>query len=640
MNPEAAYAPVLIGDDPAFVVLARSPDPQAVEAFGWMIGADSDGVPFGAGPVLLPASAVAGGAEGIAGELLRHVTPEHRENANLVPLLAGFGLVPGRDVPADGALAALIGLDAARADPVAAGHMLDAAGFEGVRERIDARALHALRAAERIDVSSYLFFSGDGPKADHRRQAADTYPLLAGAMARLPTVKMRIDAGSSLADAFEMAMGRREDGRPTLPKAALKRLQGVDWPADDMAPEHLAEALGTISPQNVPRSKADFEAFAAVASTVGRLLPSVGLTFDVLAADSQGKWAEFRKRTAKAAMDRRPPQGLEGEDLIRWHKNPPPPDESADALRAACIDLEDMVDTMARTLVLPAAATISDQMPIVGEIQRRQAREVAAQILIGTKTAPGAFLATRAWHGRAMEMLAEIRGGDPKLIEEISRKVADDGWAPIANGMVAPNGLHIVPLTDPRALADEGRGWGNDRGDTLNPDGSHGLDHCVATKEASCRQGKMHVLSIRRVHPDGTFQRISTPSILGVPQGTTEIRDNEHRGFGNSNPSKEADEAWKWYRNGLRTGAIPINHEMIREVTVRERKRWSDDVARGALYDWRKEELLERAFAAWKPFLVKSMQQMPLADFLARAEIQDLSASLTGRRLAALHAAR
>lgn len=636
MRPDAAYAPLMIGSDPAFVVVGSSEE----GSIGWLVGADADGVPFGVGPVPLSDAALRDGAEGVGAELMRLVTPDQRDETNLVPLLAGFGLIPGRSIPPDGALAALVGPEAAHGDPVSAGHMLDAAGFEGVRDRVDARALRALRAAERIDVSSFLFFAGEGPKADHRRQAADTYPLLAGAMSRLPTVKMRIDAGSSLADALEMAMGRREDGRPTLPKAALKRLQGVDWPADSMAPEHLAEALGSISPQNVPRTKDDFEAFAAVASTIGRMLPSVGLTFDVLAADSQGKWAEFRRRTAKAAMDRRPPQDLEGEALAQWRKNPPPPDESATALRAACVDLEEMVDMFARTLVLPAAASASEEMPIVGEIQRRQAREVAAQILIGTKTAPGAFLATRAWHGTAMEMLAVIRGGDPELLERM-QTVAEDGWAPIAEGMTAPNGLFILPLTDPRQLADEGRGWGlTGQHSTLNKDGSHGLNHCVATKEAYCRQGTMHVLSIRKINADGSFQRISTPSIRGVQQGTTDVRDNEHRGFGNSNPSAEANAAWKWYSDGLRNGAIPINHDMIREVTVRERKRWSDDVARGALYDWRKDDLLERAFKAWQPYLPKAMQSMPVADFLARPDIQDLSASLAGRRLVALHAAR
>ncbi len=636
MKPDASYAPLMIGDSPAFVVVGASDDGP----IGWLVGADADGVPFGVGPVPLSEAALRGGAEGVGAELVRLVTPEQRDETNLVPLLAGFGLIPGRPVPKDGALAALIGLDAAHADPVSAGHMLDAAGFEGVRERIDARALHALRAADRIDVSSYLFFAGDGPKADHRRQAAGTYPLLAGAMSRLPTVKMRIDAGSSLADALEMAMGRREDGRPTLPKAALKRLQGVEWAADAMAPEQLAEALGSISPQNVPRTREDFDAFAAVASTIGRMLPSVGLTFDVLAADSQGKWAEFRKRTAKAAMERRPPQGLDAEGIAEWRRNPPPPDESVEALRAACVDLEEMVDMFARTLVLPAASAASDEMPILGEIQRRQAREVAAQILIGTKTAPGAFLATRAWHGTAMEMLAVVRGGDPELVERM-QTVAEDGWAPIAQAMTAPNGLFILPLTDPRMLADEGRGWGL-RGEesTLNADGSRGLNHCVATKESYCRQGTMHVLSIRRVNADGTFERLSTPSILGVPQGSTEIRPNEHRAFGNTNPSAEAAAAWKWYKDGLSSGAIPINHDMIREVTVRERKRWSDDVARGALYDWRKDELLERAFSAWRPYLPKAMQSIPLADFLARPDIRDLSASLTGRRLVALHAAR
>ena len=239
-----------------------------------------------------------------------------------------------------------------------------------------------------------------------------------------------------------------------------------------------------------------------------------------------------------------------------------------------------------------------------------------------------------------MEMLAVVRGGDPELVERL-QAVAEDGWAPIAQAMTAPNGLFILPLTDPRMLADEGRGWGL-RGEesTLNADGSRGLNHCVATKESYCRQGTMHVLSIRRVNADGTFERLSTPSILGVPQGSTDIRPNEHRAFGNTNPSAEAAAAWKWYKDGLSSGAIPINHDMIREVTVRERKRWSDDVARGALYDWRKDELLERAFSAWRPYLPKAMQSMPLADFLARPDIRDLSASLTGRRLVALHAAR
>ena len=163
MKPDASYAPLMIGDSPAFVVVGASDDGP----IGWLVGADADGVPYGVGPVPLSEAALRGGAEGVGAELVRLVTPEQRDETNLVPLLAGFGLIPGRPVPKDGALAALIGLEAAHADPVSAGHMLDAAGFEGVRERIDARALHALRAADRIDVSSYLFFAGDGPKADH-----------------------------------------------------------------------------------------------------------------------------------------------------------------------------------------------------------------------------------------------------------------------------------------------------------------------------------------------------------------------------------------------------------------------------------------------------------------------------------------
>jgi hypothetical protein len=502
---------------------------------------------------------------------------------------------------------------------------------------IDAEALKALRATAGFSRSDFAFYApGEGgadreQRRGQRLQAASAYPMLAAAMARNLRTKLAIDGAKPLVEALIDGFGGR-DGKSAFSKGSLRRLQGLDWPVPNgVTPEWLAEKIGSLPPDWFPKSPEEWDAFLSVARALGRTLPLVsGISFPDLVAGCAGKWIDFRKRLAKAYTDTRPPENLTEDQRRDWLRNPVVPDESFGALQNAVIELEHMIETFARLVVMPAAATIGgDAKPYLGESQRSAARHAAARLLFGGKNAASIFETSRHF-ATQLEHIQQIAAGEPE--RPAFRQVAEDGWAPLCNSVIAPNGVSIVPLTDPRELADEGRGLGGKS--PLNEDGSHGLSHCVGGYSESCRKHGHHIMSFRLINPDGTFKRLSTIELGPISQGDHDLKVRQHRGRNNNEPPVDARDAWDWFREAVRDARVPLNYEGIRQYLIGIVSRWSDDVERMCGYKWREENAIERSLRAFDPYLGKGLRGLPAERFTELPDVEAVGLEITPRRVA------
>src|SRR5690606_9208877 len=124
---------------------------------------------------------------------------------------------------------------------------------------------------------------------------------------------------------------------------------------------------------------------------------------------------------------------------------------------------------------------------------------------------------------------------------EVEITVAEDGWPPLCNPVQAPNGVWIVPLTDPRELNDEGRA-------APDSNGVCGLNHCVGGYAYACRSGRSHILSLRAGGSHGPgIKRLSTVEIMSVVPGEVDLNVRQHRGPSNRAPDRSATLALEWF---------------------------------------------------------------------------------------------
>lgn len=545
----------------------------------------------------------------------------------------GIGQRPANGSLADAGAAALEASAAGRMSREDANRSVQALLTEAIAPvmvAIDQGALRALRAAPAFSRSDFSFYATkDERRGLLRRQAADVYPILAGVMARNLRAKLAIDRAEPLAEALTSALGQRKDCVPVFGKALLRRLQGLEWPLrEGIGPEWLGEKLSVIPPEWFPKTPEDWEAFLTVADGLGRNLPQVlGVGFEDLVAGCGGKWKDFLKRIAKAYTDTRPPENLDDAERVEWLRTGGrSPDESPQALKNAAIDLEDMVDAYARLVVLPAAGTASgEDRPYLGEVQKIQARHAAARILLGGKNAAAMFEISRHYHTQAEHILNEATGTEQRKVE--FKQVAEDGWAPLCNQVRAPNGVFVIPLTDPRELADEGRHG-------INEDGTSGLHHCVGSYASSCREHGHHILSFRRYHENGTFERLSTIEIGPAREGQTGFSERQHRGMLNRDVPGDAKQAWSWFQDAVAAGEVPLNYEGIRSYMLASVRNRRDDVERVCGFEWKEEGALDRAIGAWREYVGKGIRGLGATDFCALPEIQEVAEAISPKRVA------
>lgn len=130
---------------------------------------------------------------------------------------------------------------------------------------------------------------------------------------------------------------------------------------------------------------------------------------------------------------------------------------------------------------------------------------------------------SRAWHMRRAAMLAAIAAlpsSAPRPQPTWGAGLPDE----------ACGDLSLVVLTTRDQLLAEGSDW-------PDADGVPGLSHCVGGYSNHCLSGLSRIASIRRAHPDGRTERLSTVEFQ-VRKGAWVL--SQHRGRSNGEPPPDA----------------------------------------------------------------------------------------------------
>lgn len=493
--------------------------------------------------------------------------------------------------------------------------MLRAAGVDQVRADLNVEAIDALKCVSEFDSVAYEFYSADGDRGVVRRQAAGAYPLLAGEIALRFRVKMAVDRKEPPGDALVSAFGNADDGTPVLSKTVLKKLAGKQYSAEGVPVPTILESLSRIPVDWFPKDAAEWSAFVDLADTFFRSFsPEFGGKLDAMIAGAGGKWVDFAYRTAKAGAETQVPDELTPEEAAVWT---PTIDATREGLQAAAANARDVLLAFRNLILLPVTAHAGNGAPVfVGPEQLVAGSAASAGVLFGGKALPAIMELTRHWHTQAHNIL-EATGDDDIHRGEV-REIAEDGWAPLTDSWVAPNGVTLLPLTDPREIQDEGAGGLNKPGPDRN--GVMGLGHCVGGYSQQCRNGTSHIVSLRLVEPDGSFERLSTVEFGKIDAETTELENRQHRGRKNGVAPAIAQEALKWFMDEVANKRIPLNIDGVMSYMA-GRRRAIEEVEAYSGYDWRDAEILDRAFEPWGPYLPKRMRGFTREALLASPEL-------------------
>jgi hypothetical protein len=486
--------------------------------------------------------------------------------------------------------------------------------------------------------------------------------------------------------------------------AALSQLPADWFPKDQAATK---DGPATTAREN-------WDAFCDLTDTIGRLLPgmsgqvdangkSVPIPLKTLYEGCGGKWAELRERIVRAHAETRPPEGAEDQDLeylerivdwsalkalpkakvpaaarasvdamvdlraeirldavAEWIVNRVAPDESRAVMSHCCIEVEEMIDSYSRKVVVPLAANEATRRcgrreHILAHRHHVAAQAVAARTLLPGKSAVRLMETVRIFINRITELESAGLDVDPDRAEikraeeaERQRKTAEiaakarlmasvgidpnapitaDGWAPVSPIVQAPNGVFVVPLTDAGLLADEGRGWGG--ASEMNADGSRGLKICVGTMSIyakRCRGDGEHILSFRRTPgPNGQpFERLATLELAPIVQGSAELGNRQFYGRGNGAVPEEAQRAWDWYQQQVRAGVVPLNYDGVRLQMAAARAANVDEVAMLCGFDWRDRSRIAQAMAAWAPFVGKKQRKLGVDEYAVDPDILEV----------------
>ncbi len=503
---------------------------------------------------------------------------------------------------------------------------------KAVGDVLDSEAIHALRAIGTFPASAYAFYAVHGDRRVARHQAAAAYPLLAGAMSQKFGLKMAVDSRKPLGEAFEKAFGVDPTGRTRLPKALQKRIQGLEWGDGNVPFEVVADALAGLPPEWFPKSETDWKAFLDVADTLLRYLPPIiGENSASLANGCGGKWAEFRRRVAKSATNTMPPEDLPEIEKERWK---PVVDDSKDALSAATLGVIDMVRHFRDLVLLPVSADGAREDIPLSEETKRAAGEVGGRLLCRGKSLPAILDLQRAWHTRAASINESVVAEDvrreralreERLSQGVLREVPEDGWAPLCNVVVAPNGVTVMPLVSPLELTEEGCHG-------TNPDGTEGLHHCVGGYVGSCKQQGHHIVSFRDYDEEPfkakgkqrpPFVRLSTAEFGKLDADSNKVSLRQNRSRHNTAPSHRAQAAYDWFVTEVESGNIPINRAGIMTYMT-QRVRPRDDVQDLAGYDRRSQDLVAIALRAWTPLMDKRFRDIDVEGLRSMPELEDL----------------
>lgn len=508
--------------------------------------------------------------------------------------------------------------------------------------------------------------------------------------------------------AIQNSIGTRPDGQPIIPMHVFNNLRGLEWPTNGVPIEAILYSLAELPPDWFPKSREEWDAFCDLTDTVTKILSKVSgqvspsgtietIPLKTLYDGCSGKWVAYKERFMRTYADQRPPEGVTAEDyaiiekstdwkglteidetklraaaietveqmaglsngcprdeLAAWIYKKIRPDLSRQALHNACFEVEEMLDTFARKIILPLAANEAAKSSgrsgfNISEQHNITARMSAARILIGSKSATRMMEMVRVYINHA----SEIAGAGQPEDDETKRSTEEDrrdfsrqhtmllsmginpedthpgSWAPLCPVVKAPNDVFVVPLTSPKMLEDEGR---SRSGSAINSDGSHGLRICVGEKQMpyakNCQMHGAHILSLRKKGGnDGVpYTRLSCIQIDPITSNPDSpnakiLKVVQHRGFENGTPPEEALAALKWFLTEVAAGRIPLNYDGIRNRLGMFRAKKIDEIVLMCSYDWRDANLIAVALQPWGSLVGKKVKKMSIEEFGKEPEI-------------------
>ncbi len=482
-------------------------------------------------------------------------------------------------------------------------------GAASLAEAVDQEALDALACIGEFGHNAYEFYAlARGARREARLQAAAAYPLFAAEITAQPIVKLAIDTRKPLADKLERAFGAEPDGRLRLSKALRNRFQGTSQPDHGIPADVLVQVLSQVPADWFPKDDAEWDAFCDLAGEGFRnFAPAINVGVATLCQGAGGKWAALRARVARAAADTFPPDDLDEVQRKAWR---PVGDESPEGLRGAFRNALDMVRSFRDLVILPVAASDSrDDLPL-SPGARDLATQASARLLFEGRNLVSIMESQRNWHTKAAEVYQarEPRpGDDPEAEDAPETLVADDGWAPLCDMWEAPNGVLVMPMTDPREIKREGKALG----------------HCVGSYTDRCRSGESHIVSFRRSDGFGGYRFLSTAEFITPPLDSNKLEHRQHHGRKNGTPPADARAAFEWFVGEVAAGRIPLNRDgMMAYRSLRGRA--PDEITDVAGYDRKNLVVVARCAKAWEPWMPKRLRGLDVDALRELPEMQAL----------------
>ena len=375
------------------------------------------------------------------------------------------------------------------------------------------------------------------------------------------------------------------------------------------------------------------------------------------------------------------PPGLDAASVSDWIIRLVAPPRSREVIEHACNEAELAVGLLSSKILVPMAASVTgDADPMLNAEQFEQANIIASSILFGGKGAVKVFETMSEFHknGAAIQsggslLPHENEGEDAKAyhaaaLRERERKeqIKQAGVAasvgidpnaptdypiPFAPVVVAPNGVHLCTLNTWPQFQDEGRGFRGDRfgaqdnrvpgtaygyrHEEKNPDGSYGLNICVGLYRSSYERGKRGEFCISARLPfdvvgDGApYTRLSLNSLTTFTNGPNgwSALVGEHKGQMNASPPELALEAFQWFFEGIKTGAVPHTLGDV-EKQVNESATKLDRIEDICGYNWLETPRIGAALRPWVSVLPKRAR-LSYALFAELPEVQALADSLS-----------
>ena len=497
----------------------------------------------------------------------------------------------------------------------------------------------------------------------YRRQAAASYPLLAGIIAENPKIALAVDAGEPIQPLLMERTG--------LDKASLKRVSGLRTPLKpgalftdrrDMhgvdalgidrqrsimtsAALDLDEALRTLSampPDRTPRDDAEWIAFSDImAGCAVPLRNAYGIEATTILEAAKGNWVKYRETLAKAADF----------DVAAF-------DRATIALTS--VDAMEVIDKFSRTAILPMLlAAIDDagvELPPVTSEFILQSESAAFRIITGrAKNVAGEiFESARRYAGRVnaiMEAMNVAVDTDRTLETALARigRMTEQEFPVFAEDFTASNGLVVAPFRHFDDFVQESRRLG----------------HCVGQSDyytRKARRGDSILFSVQTPDRQTSF---STAELTG-PDGDTvaeilaNVRLLQHQGPVSDGRAVRADAELAFQEWFAALKANRLDHHAM------EVKAWKEAIAltanpaqpeaRRPIVTWSSvleidredPEIRAAVFAEWKTVIGGQIGKMEDPGAMFRfPEVRDLlsamspeTATILTERAAAERAAR